>query len=60
MNREEIKIKCLELAVDYMNHLNRFQDCRSTNDYIIIKIAENFYDYITKEESKNKSENRFD
>lgn len=52
MNREEIKIKCLELAVDYINHLKFFQEGHYTNEKIVVAIAKKFEDYITKEESK--------
>ena len=54
MNRKEIRIKCLELAVDYMNHLKQHQDAYHTEENVIIKIAEKFENYITKEEKDNE------
>ena len=53
MNKEEIKIKCLELAVDYMNHLKRFQEGHYTNEKIVVAIAQTFESYITKEEKED-------
>ena len=54
MNRKEIRIKCLELAVDYyMNHLKQHQDAYHTEANVIIKIAEKFENYITKEEKED-------
>ena len=53
MNRKEIRIKCLELAVDYMNHLKQHQDAYHTEESVIIKIAEKFENYITKEEKED-------
>ena len=53
MNREEVKIKCLELAVDYMNHLKQHQDAYHTEESVIIKIAEKFDKYITKKEKED-------
>lgn len=52
MNKEEIKIKCLELAVDYMNHLTKFQNDRYIQDDKVVAIAETFENYITKEEKE--------
>ena len=53
MNREEIKIKCLELAVDYMNHLKHFHDCRYTEEKNIVAIAKKFESYVTGEEKED-------
>lgn len=50
MNREEIKIKCLELAVDYMNHLTNFQNGHYIQDDKVVAIAKTFENYITKED----------
>ena len=53
MNREEIKIKCLELAVDYMNHLKHFQEGHYAEGKIVVAIAKQFESYITKEEKED-------
>ena len=49
MNKEEIKIKCLELAVDYMNHLKGYY----AEGKIVVAIAKLFESYITKEEKED-------
>lgn len=50
MNKEEIRIKCLELAVDYMNHLTNYQNGHCIQDNMVVAIAKTFENYITKEE----------
>lgn len=52
MNKEEIRIKCLELAVDYMNHLKHFQECHYAEAKIVVAIAKKFESYITGKDNE--------
>ena len=53
MNKEEIRIKCLELAVDHINHLKHWQENYRSSEDDLIRIAEKFESYITKEEKED-------
>lgn len=53
MNKEEIRIKCLELAVDHINHLKHWQENYRSSEDNLIRIAEKFESYITKEEKED-------